>query len=699
MDVTLPSGKIIKGVPDGTPKDVIMQKAIAAGMATEADFSQASQQQPNSSIGAVTGRDYSKPVQSDPSFMDKVGSVFTGNLRRTPEMEGLPYLGQEGSIPQIMGDMPRGDQIKFAALNIMTFSPEEIAKIAKSMNPDISVIYNKDAKGEVYPMLTNQKTGRTMLVNDPSLDIGDIGKFAGVGTSFTPAGFFTKTAGKEAAKAGIKSGVAQGAIKAAAAGTAGAGTQAIIEGGQALGGGDFDTNEIKMAAATGAGGEVVGSLLGSAYRYTKQLLGGQGDEQALKLVAQAEKAGIPLMTTDVYQPETALQKTYQLLSERIPFIGTGKMRADQMKARVDAVENLMADFAADTSEDYAPKIIESLKKANIEKMAKASAMRNSSESVLSTAGDVAPTKASAMISSELERESAKQLPDNGIIAYLETLKESLLPANFSTIRETRSALQGKVAEMYKGQNTQIGSSGAPTFTRIVGALNDDLTDFARSSGNKEAYRDWRLGNQLFRDEYIKLKGGALKNILDKGAIVPEVIRNALQESRPSQAIRLFANLTADGKANAKKMLLQDAYKKATSNATGEFSADTFATELSKKDQLFKVFFHGDDRQAVDGLTKVLQSTKRASQESALTNTGMQAGVLGGIGTGGYYAGVAPVTTLTTLLISGFGSQFLESKPMRNILIKLANTPEKSEAYGKLVTKLTQLAQPLINEDK
>lgn len=38
MDVRLPNGKIIRGVPEGTPKEVIMQKAIASGLATEQDF-------------------------------------------------------------------------------------------------------------------------------------------------------------------------------------------------------------------------------------------------------------------------------------------------------------------------------------------------------------------------------------------------------------------------------------------------------------------------------------------------------------------------------------------------------------------------------------------------------------------------------------------------------------------------------------
>jgi hypothetical protein len=38
MDVRLPSGQVIRGVPEGTPKEVIMQKAISAGLATEQDF-------------------------------------------------------------------------------------------------------------------------------------------------------------------------------------------------------------------------------------------------------------------------------------------------------------------------------------------------------------------------------------------------------------------------------------------------------------------------------------------------------------------------------------------------------------------------------------------------------------------------------------------------------------------------------------
>jgi hypothetical protein len=46
MNVTLPNGKVISGVPDGTTKDAIMQKAILSGVATEQDFNQSAQAQP-----------------------------------------------------------------------------------------------------------------------------------------------------------------------------------------------------------------------------------------------------------------------------------------------------------------------------------------------------------------------------------------------------------------------------------------------------------------------------------------------------------------------------------------------------------------------------------------------------------------------------------------------------------------------------
>lgn len=46
MDVRLPSGVLLKGIPEGTSKDEIKAKAIKAGLATEADFAAPTQQEP-----------------------------------------------------------------------------------------------------------------------------------------------------------------------------------------------------------------------------------------------------------------------------------------------------------------------------------------------------------------------------------------------------------------------------------------------------------------------------------------------------------------------------------------------------------------------------------------------------------------------------------------------------------------------------
>ncbi len=46
MDVRLPSGALLKGIPDGTSKDEIKSKAIKAGLATEADFGAPAQPAP-----------------------------------------------------------------------------------------------------------------------------------------------------------------------------------------------------------------------------------------------------------------------------------------------------------------------------------------------------------------------------------------------------------------------------------------------------------------------------------------------------------------------------------------------------------------------------------------------------------------------------------------------------------------------------
>lgn len=59
MEVRLPNGVVMQGVPDGTSKEAIMQKAIGAGLATQADFTMpagATQTPPRQAAGSPAAR-------------------------------------------------------------------------------------------------------------------------------------------------------------------------------------------------------------------------------------------------------------------------------------------------------------------------------------------------------------------------------------------------------------------------------------------------------------------------------------------------------------------------------------------------------------------------------------------------------------------------------------------------------------------
>lgn len=118
MDVRLPNGKVIRGVPEGTPKEVVMQKAIAAGLASESDFGIKKMEQPQTQPVDAGGEPslsmFEKPAQPmqkpEESLADKaigvgesalsIGSGLTtgaaGGLLGT--IEGIAQAVREGKI-------------------------------------------------------------------------------------------------------------------------------------------------------------------------------------------------------------------------------------------------------------------------------------------------------------------------------------------------------------------------------------------------------------------------------------------------------------------------------------------------------------------------------------------------------------------------------------------------------------------------
>ena len=525
------------------------------------------QAQTPQSTGAVTGRDYSQPQpnfnadyaeaeeKEKPSMFAKLGNFFSGNLDRTPEMEEMGNLGEVGGIARIMGDASTADKLKFSALNLVTFNPDEVAKIATSMNPDISVIYNKDNNGKVVPILTNQKTGETMLVNDPSIDMGDLGKFAGVGAIFNPAGVVAAAAkgvGKKALVAGIGS----------------AAIQTGIEGAQVVGGGDFNTSDVALSAAGGAIGEAIPIAASAALKKLRgtsaavddvassaltpnqkvrvdslkkgyeakkgELTAPQKMDQMKQALAKGEEdkvaamlevdedylkalktlgikeQGLPSTSTN----NTQLQQIEQGL-KKVPGSENSQIEARQITELSQKADDLILEFGGTHDKPELSGQLLNKMKTTIDDLGK------KSEEVYTKIGDSIPNSAIA----EMENVGAHLTEElaglRGVEKGLSTLEKRLLDmsksenVSYKAIDKLRKEIGAKLGKT----STKFADEDTATLSRLYGMLTDDQEVVAKQFGMGEA---WNIGKDLTKQrkniekDSIKLFGKELnENVMSK----------------------------------------------------------------------------------------------------------------------------------------------------------------------------------------
>lgn len=225
MNVTLPNGAVIQGVPEGTPKDEIARKAISAGLATEQDFA-----------GLI------EPQQ--PSMLESVADVFTGKSRQTRATQELPELPEAAGF---LAGEDMGTIAKVAPALLTTTDPQEMADILRANFPNIGIQY--DEKGNI--IAGNNRTGQRVVLNKPGVSTMDVLNTLGIGSLAAPAG---------ATRAGA-TGLARVGQIAGQSGLATAGMEAA----QAGVGGEFNLENVLMDMAAAGAIEAVPAVL-KAYR-------------------------------------------------------------------------------------------------------------------------------------------------------------------------------------------------------------------------------------------------------------------------------------------------------------------------------------------------------------------------------------------------------------------------------------------------
>lgn len=190
--------------------------------------------------------------------------LITGEQRSTPEIEALPDISQmpiTDSIFDILTGLKVGGSTLFADTN-------ETVKILQNNIPNLGV--RQDEKGNY--ILKNPYDNKEYAIK-PGFRASDIPKVIGNITAFTPAGRGASFAGRVGGSMA---------------------TQAGIEAGQLLSGGELNPEDIALAGATQAGGELVSrgiTALSPTSKLAGEIIDETSDIPMQKLIANAKLAG------------------------------------------------------------------------------------------------------------------------------------------------------------------------------------------------------------------------------------------------------------------------------------------------------------------------------------------------------------------------------------------------------------------------
>jgi hypothetical protein len=412
-------------------------------------------------------------------------------------------------------------------------------------------------------------------------------------------------------------------------------------------------------------------------------------------IADAERAGVTLMTSDVVPPRTFASKWLQTVGERIPVAGTGGVRQTQQTQRIEAVRNVLRDFGADDAARASDDVMKDLATKRGADLTKYTGAKTEVIERLGQAGTVPMTNTVNAIDEQ--------------IAKLQGLKTQEVAPIIDRLTDWKTAIQGQNLVNVETLRKQIGESfkapelasvrgiGEKALSSIYGPLKRDMESFITQVGERRDVTKWKVADKRLSDLAGELDMGTLKSVLTRGDATPEVIGNMLFSKKPSEVRQLYASLTPAGRESARAAILARAAEKSTSEvAEGTvISADKFANEVKRLGTSVGVFFSGDDLKQIEGLTRVLNITKRASEAAAAPPTGVQAAIpVSAAALSSYFGGglLGFLATLGTAGGIGVAARIYESAPIRNLLIKIPQTVVGSPEEAALLKRLTSTIQ-------
>lgn len=416
----------------------------------------------------------------------------------------------------------------------------------------------------------------------------------------------------------------------------------------------------------------LGRVAGAAYRGAR----GAISPEAQQAIRFADSADVPLHTSDVLQPNSRVGRMAQTTAENIPFAGTSSIRAAQQEGRSQLVNEYASRFG-----EYDPSIVIGSLKAKSAGIKQAAGNRLEQVQNAMTGVNIQPSRAIQQIDTEISNlQKLGKVADNETISKLQSYRDELTrnagsSGPMAMDLQQLSGLRSQFRQDVKGERVVMPTRSDAAVQRVYKAMTGDIDSAIGQNLGSDTLRRYKQANAVYADEASKLQNTRLKNVIMKGDLTPEVVNNMLFSKNKSEVQNLYRSVGQTGRAQMRNGIIGKAMEKSGG------SPDQFLRQVNMMSNQTGIAFKGRDAAYLKGLKNYLESTKRAGQAGVTTPTGQQ--------TIPFILGIGTVTNPALVGVGGgYGllARMYESEPVRNAMLRLANTPRGSTAFEKAMSQ-------------
>ncbi|EMA3948496.1 DNA transfer protein [Salmonella enterica] len=448
--------------------------------------------------------------------------------------------------------------------------------------------------------------------------------------------------------------------------------------------GDFAGNVAKNAAVN-LGAQ--GLLSGAAKLVGRGITAARGEiaPEARQLIDTAEGMGVKPMTSDMIKPGNAFTRSLMQGGEGA-LLGTGGKRAEQYAIR----SKLLGDYF-DRVGGYNPDdIVKSMTSTVGGRKNAAGAVRDEIVNRMGSA-PVGTTNSINAIDTNIARlEKLGTSADQRLLTALKNLKGELNSGNvdFDLLQQHRTAFRTNV----QGDAMVFPNQAKAATNMVENAMTRDLRNAVGKSLGPQDAAKYLKSNSDFANIYNKVLNKRISNTLNKARseYTPELINTVVFSRKPSDIKRIWSALDNKGKD-----AMRAAYISKIAEKTGDSPAK-FITEVNKLKaqsggEIYNTIFSGRHMKELDALHDVLRQTARSDSANVVTQTGQALANPVRLG--------AAIPTLGKSLAAeagyGLAMRVYESKPIRNMLLRLANTKPGTPAYERALNQAATAVRPLL----